>query len=101
MEMITGRKALDDTMEDKGWMFMHLATRFREDLTCRKKILKAIDETLNPDKDTLASIYKVAELAVQCTCPEPSQRPDMGIVVNILAPLVQEWKHVAATGQKD
>ncbi|KAF2321883.1 hypothetical protein GH714_003424 [Hevea brasiliensis] len=96
MEMITGRKALDHTMEDKGWMFMHLATWFREDLICRKKISKAIDEALNPDKDTLATIYRVAELAVQCTCPEPRQRPDMGMVVNILAPLAQEWKPVAA-----
>ncbi|KAL3724490.1 hypothetical protein ACJRO7_029633 [Eucalyptus globulus] len=68
MEILTGRKALDDSMpEDRA----HLKT-----------IPKAIDRTLNPDDDTLESICKV----------EPFQRPDMGHAVNVLSPLVEQWK---------
>ncbi|KAK9288965.1 hypothetical protein L1049_017436 [Liquidambar formosana] len=38
------------------------------------------------------SICKVAELAGHCTAREPFQRPDMGHAVNVLGPLVEEWK---------
>ncbi|PKI70248.1 hypothetical protein CRG98_009380 [Punica granatum] len=70
MELITGRKALDDS----------------------ENIPKAIDQYLNPDEETMESIYKVAELAGHCTAREPFQRPDMGHAVNILGPLVEQWK---------
>ncbi|EEF32145.1 conserved hypothetical protein [Ricinus communis] len=57
MELITGRRALDHTMQDKGWMFVHLVTRFRRTVINRKKIPTAMDETLNPvGKETLVSI---------------------------------------------
>ena len=52
----------------------------------------AIDQTINPDEETMESIYRVAELAGHCTTHKPYQRPNMGHAVNILSPLVGQWK---------
>ncbi|KAJ4955874.1 hypothetical protein NE237_012657 [Protea cynaroides] len=89
MELITGRKALDDTMPDEK---SHLVTWFRRILINMDNIRKAIDPSLDPDDETFRNICKVAELAGHCTARDPSQRPDMGHAVNILAPLVEQWK---------
>lgn len=89
MEIITGRKALDDTVPDER---AHLVSWFRRVLINKENIPKVIDETLNPDEETLASIYRVAELAGHCTTREPHQRPDMGHAVNVLGPLVEQWR---------
>ncbi|KAJ6380086.1 hypothetical protein OIU76_016691 [Salix suchowensis] len=51
------------------------------------------------DEETLATIYTVAELAGHCTARDPYQRPDMGHAVNVLAPLVQQWR--PASQQED
>ncbi|WCJ38236.1 Leucine-rich repeat protein kinase family protein [Euphorbia peplus] len=93
MEMITGKKAIDDTkeIEEEGWMEIHLVTWFRRVLQNRD-IDKEIDQVLNPDEESLRSIYKVAELAGKCTEAKPRQRPDITYVVNILVPLVEQWK---------
>ncbi|XP_010023612.2 receptor-like kinase TMK4 [Eucalyptus grandis] len=89
MEIITGRKALDDNMPDER---AHLVTWFRRVLINKENIPKAIDQSLDPDEETLESIIKVAELAGHCTAREPFQRPDMGHAVNILGPAVEQWK---------
>ncbi|KAF5465085.1 hypothetical protein F2P56_015116 [Juglans regia] len=89
MELITGRRALDDTVPDER---SHLVTWFRRVQINKENIPKAIDQTLNPNEETMESIYKVAELAGHCTAREPYQRPDMGHAVNILSPLVEQWK---------
>ncbi|KAA8527890.1 hypothetical protein F0562_035241 [Nyssa sinensis] len=89
MEIITGRKALDETMPDER---SHLVTWFRRVLISKENIRKAIDHTLDPDDETFESICKVTELAGHCTSREPFQRPDMGHAVNILGPLVEQWK---------
>ncbi|KAK7359320.1 hypothetical protein VNO77_01275 [Canavalia gladiata] len=89
MELITGRKALDDTVPDER---SHLVTWFRRVLINKENIPKAIDQTINTDEETMESIYKVAELAGHCTAREPYQRPDMGHSVNVLGPLVEQWK---------
>ncbi|KVI08352.1 Concanavalin A-like lectin/glucanase, subgroup [Cynara cardunculus var. scolymus] len=90
MELITGRKALDETMSDER---CHLVTWFRRVLISKENMLKAIDQTLETeDEETLDSISKVAELAGHCTAREPFQRPDMGHAVNVLGPLVEQWK---------
>lgn len=91
MELITGRKALDETMPDER---SHLVSWFRRVLINKDNLQKAIDQTLDPDEETLASICKVAELAGHCTAREPYQRPEMGHAVNILGPLVEQWKPV-------
>ncbi|MCD9643244.1 hypothetical protein HAX54_030542 [Datura stramonium] len=95
MEMLTGRKALDENLpEDKS----HLVAWFRKMVVNKEKILDVLDPTLDPDEETYQSICKVAELAGHCTAREPSQRPDMGHAVNVLAPLVEQWTPTATTG---
>ncbi|PIN14811.1 Serine/threonine protein kinase [Handroanthus impetiginosus] len=89
MEIITGRKALDETMPDER---SHLVTWFRRVLINKENIRKSIDPILDPDDETYESICKVAELAGHCTAREPFQRPDMGHAVNVLVPLVEQWK---------
>nr|GMD65831.1 receptor-like kinase TMK4 [Ipomoea batatas] len=90
LEIITGRKALDETMPDER---SHLVTWFRRVLINRDNLRKAIDPTLDPDdEETYQSIAKVAELAGHCTAREPFQRPDMGHAVNVLSPLVEQWR---------
>ncbi|KAL2904610.1 Receptor-like kinase TMK4 [Bienertia sinuspersici] len=89
MELITGRKALDESLPDER---SHLVTWFRRMLINKDIIRKAIDGILDPDEETLESICRVAELAGHCTAREPHQRPDMGHAVNVLGPLVEQWK---------
>lgn len=85
MQIITCRKALDGSIPDEK---AHLVAWFRSE----GNVPSAIDETLNPDAETLDSINKVAELACHCTAQEPHQRPNMHYVVNVLCPLVKQWK---------
>lgn len=89
MEIITGRKALDETVPDER---SHLVTWFRRVLINKDNLRKSIDSILDPDDETYESICKVAELAGHCTAREPFQRPDMGHAVNVLGPLVEQWK---------
>ncbi|KAL9162190.1 hypothetical protein ABFS82_07G073000 [Erythranthe guttata] len=89
MEIITGRKALDETMPDER---SHLVTWFRRVLINKDNLRKSIDSLLDPDEETYESICKVAELAGHCTAREPFQRPEMGHAVNVLGPLVEQWK---------
>ncbi|XP_052208187.1 receptor-like kinase TMK4 [Diospyros lotus] len=89
MEIITGRKALDETEPDER---SHLASWFRRVLINKDNIRKAVDQILNPDEETFESICKVAELAGHCTARKPFQRPDMGHAVNVLGTLVEQWK---------
>lgn len=89
MELITGRKALDETQPEES---MHLVTWFRRMLMSREGFRKAIDPVLDVTDDTFQNICTVAELAGHCTSREPFQRPDMGHAVNVLSPLVEQWK---------
>lgn len=95
MEILTGRKALDDNLpEDRS----HLVAWFRKVVVNKENIVGVLDPTLDPDEETYQSICKVAELAGHCAAREPSQRPDMGHAVNVLAPLVEQWTPTANTG---
>ncbi|XP_051144947.1 receptor protein kinase TMK1-like [Andrographis paniculata] len=89
MEMVTGRKALDETLEDD---MQHLVPWFRRLLIKKDTFAKAIDPAMDPDEETLPSIMTVAELAGHCTAREPSQRPDMGHAVNVLSSLAELWR---------
>jgi len=44
------------------------------------------------NEEGLESFKIIARLASHCCAREPHQRPDMGYVVNVLAPLVEIWK---------
>ncbi|KAK4374801.1 hypothetical protein RND71_005478 [Anisodus tanguticus] len=95
MEILTGRKALDENLpEDRS----HLVPWFKKLVVNKDKILEVLDPTLDPDEETYQSICKVVELAGHCAARKPSQRPDMGHAVNVLAPLVEQWTPTAATG---
>ncbi|KAL9238362.1 hypothetical protein vseg_012793 [Gypsophila vaccaria] len=89
MELITGRKALDETQPEES---MHLVTWFKRMHLNKETFRKAIDPTIDLDDETLASISTVAELAGHCCAREPYQRPDMGHTVNVLSSLVEQWK---------
>ncbi|KAL2342395.1 hypothetical protein Fmac_003680 [Flemingia macrophylla] len=89
MEMITGRKALDDSLPEEN---IHLVTWFRKMLQKKDSFPTIIDQTIEVDEETLASIRTVAELAGHCCAREPYQRPDMSHAVNVLSPLVKVWK---------
>ncbi|XWS22330.1 hypothetical protein CRYUN_Cryun29cG0024600 [Craigia yunnanensis] len=95
VEIITSRKAVDATLPDEE---SHLVTWFRRVLINKDNIPKVVDDAINFDDETMASIFKVAELAGHCTAREPYQRPDMGHAVNVLGPLVEQWK---PTSQED
>ncbi|KAL9235628.1 hypothetical protein vseg_010372 [Gypsophila vaccaria] len=91
MELITGRKALDESFpEDQA----QLVNWFRRVLITKENIIKALDPFLEgtDDEEILSSIYKVAELSGHCTVREPQQRPDMSHAVNVLSPLVSQWR---------
>lgn len=89
MELITGRKALDESQPEES---MHLVTWFRRMHLNKDTFRKAIDPTIDLDEETLANISTVAELAGHCCAREPYQRPDMGHAVNVLSSLVEQWK---------
>lgn len=89
MELITGRKALDESQPEES---MHLVTWFRRMHLKKETFSKTIDQALDIDEETFASISTVAELAGHCSAREPYQRPDMGHAVNVLSSLVELWK---------
>lgn len=89
MELITGRRALDETHEEQS---VHLVPWFRRMLISKDTFDKAIDPEIELTEDTRASISRVAELAGHCCAREPSQRPDMSHVVNVLSSLAEIWK---------
>ncbi|XP_027360223.1 receptor protein kinase TMK1-like [Abrus precatorius] len=89
MEMITGRRAIDNSQPEEN---IHLVTWFRRMLLNKDSFGKLIDPTIDVGDEALPSLRTVAELAGHCCAREPYQRPDMGHVVNVLAPLVEIWK---------
>lgn len=89
MELVTGRKAIDETQPEES---MHLVTWFRRIYLNKDLFRKAIDPVINLNEEIPASISTVAELAGHCCAREPYQRPDMGHAVNVLSSLVELWK---------
>jgi hypothetical protein len=90
MELISGRKVLDDTLPDDE---SHLVTCFRRNLLDRDRFMKSVDPSLDlSDNESRDALLEMADLARHCTAREPFQRPDMSHCVNRLAPLVDQWK---------
>lgn len=89
MELITGRKALDESQPEES---MHLVTWFRRIQINKESFVKCIDRTIDLDDETFTNISTVAELAGHCCAREPYQRPDMSHAVNVLSSLVENWK---------
>ncbi|KAL3639118.1 mitogen activated protein kinase [Castilleja foliolosa] len=86
MELITGRRALDESQPEES---MHLVTWFKRMLLNKDTL---IDPAIDLNQETLSSFSTVAKLASHCCAREPYQRPDMGHVVNVLSSLVELWK---------
>ncbi|KAB2065650.1 hypothetical protein ES319_A09G103700v1 [Gossypium barbadense] len=91
MELLTGLTALDEERSEES---RYLAEWFWRIKSSKEKLMVAIDPALEVDEETYESISTVAELAGHCTAREPYHRPDMGHVVNVLAPLVEKWKPI-------
>ncbi|KAE8697801.1 methyltransferase-like protein 21C-like [Hibiscus syriacus] len=70
----------------------YLAAWFCHIKSDKEKLRAAIDPCLDIKDETFKSISIIAELAGHCIAREPSQRPDMGHAVNVLAPLLDKWK---------
>ncbi|KAK2996916.1 hypothetical protein RJ639_025209 [Escallonia herrerae] len=89
MELLTGLMALDGDRPEES---QYLAAWFWHIKSKKEKLMAAIDPALDMKEEIHESISTIAELAGHCTAREPSQRPDMGYAVNVLAPLVEKWK---------
>ncbi|KAL8157650.1 receptor protein kinase TMK1-like [Apium graveolens] len=89
MELITGRRALDETQQEDS---VHLVPWFRRMQLNKETFRKAIDPTIDLDEEALVSISTIAELAGHCCAREPHQRPDMNHAVNVLSSLAELWK---------
>ncbi|KAK8952431.1 putative receptor protein kinase TMK1 [Platanthera zijinensis] len=94
MEMITGRKALDESLPEES---VHLVTWFRR-MQIANKDASFLKNVVDPsaidagDEESLAGITAVADLAGHCCNRDPGQRPDMGHAVNVLSTLTELWK---------
>lgn len=91
MELLTGLMALDGDRPEES---QYLAAWFWRIKTDKETLMAAIDPALDVKEEIFESICIIAELAGHCTAREPSQRPDMGHAVNVLAPLVEKWKPI-------
>ncbi|PON53682.1 Mitogen-activated protein kinase kinase kinase [Trema orientale] len=90
MELITGRKAIDESKPEEC---LHLVTWFRRMHQNKESFWKVVvDSTIDLNEETRASVSTVAELAIHCTAREPYQRPDMSHPVNVLSSLAELWK---------
>lgn len=89
MELLTGMMALDEERPEES---RYLAEWFWRIKSNKEKLMSAIDPTLFINDDLFERISVIAELAGHCTVREPTHRPDMGHVVNVLSPLVEKWK---------
>ncbi|XP_022142500.1 receptor-like kinase TMK3 [Momordica charantia] len=91
MELLTGMMALDEERPEES---QYLAEWFWRIKSNKEKFTSAIDPALNINDDLFERVSVVAELAGHCTAREPTHRPDMGHVVNVLSPLVEKWKPI-------
>uniref|UniRef100_A0A5B6Z006 non-specific serine/threonine protein kinase n=1 Tax=Davidia involucrata TaxID=16924 RepID=A0A5B6Z006_DAVIN len=89
MELLTGLVALDEHRSEES---RYLAEWFWQIKSNKEKLNAAVDPTLDAKEEIFDSIRTIAELAGHCTARDPNHRPDMGHVVNVLAPLVEKWK---------
>ncbi|KAM0037927.1 putative protein kinase RLK-Pelle-LRR-IX family [Helianthus debilis subsp. tardiflorus] len=89
MELLTGLMVLDNDGREEKRYLVEWFSSIRAD---KEKVMAAVDFSLNANDEIFETISVVAELAGHCTAREPSQRPDIGHAVNVLAPLVEKWK---------
>ncbi|CAH9134358.1 unnamed protein product [Cuscuta epithymum] len=98
MELITGRKALDESQPEES---VHLVPWFRRMQQDKEQFKSAIDSTINLSEEVLISLNTVSELAGHCCARDPHQRPDMSHVVNVLSSLAELWKPAEPSVEDD
>ena len=91
MELLTGMMALDEERPEES---RYLAEWFWRIKSNKEKLMCAIDPSLSVNGEVFEKIFIMAELAGHCTAREPTHRPDMGHVVNVLSPLIEKWKPI-------
>ncbi|CAD6273045.1 unnamed protein product [Miscanthus lutarioriparius] len=85
LELLTGRKVIDNTMpHDQRSLVTWATPRFSED-----KVEQCIDPRLG-GVYPLKAVSKMAAVAALCVQSEPDCRPEMNIVVRALCPLLNE-----------
>ncbi|VFQ86492.1 unnamed protein product [Cuscuta campestris] len=91
MELITGRKALDESQPEES---VHLVPWFRRmQQQDKQQFRSAVDPAIDLGaEEVLASVSTVAELAGHCCARDPHQRPDMSHAVNVLSSLAEMWR---------
>lgn len=99
MEMVTGRRALDESRPEES---AHLVEWFRRAMQRRRgrRVEELVDPAIELDSETAAGVERVCELAGHCCAPEPVQRPDMGHAVNVLSSLAELWRPVDSDGEE-
>ncbi|XP_023521261.1 receptor protein kinase TMK1-like [Cucurbita pepo subsp. pepo] len=91
MELLTGMMALDEERPEES---RYLAEWFWRIKSNKEKLMCAIDPSLSVNAEVFEKVFIIAELAGHCTAREPTHRPDMGHVVNVLSPLIEKWKPI-------
>eukprot|EP00897_Mesotaenium_endlicherianum_P004995 jgi/Mesen1/4523/ME000230S03669 len=89
MELITGRRSLDDSQGEER---AQLAAWFPYICADREKLAKAVDAGMEMSKESFEDLFRVADLAGHCCVREARQRPQMSDCVALLTPIVQQWK---------
>ncbi|THG06807.1 hypothetical protein TEA_001956 [Camellia sinensis var. sinensis] len=87
--------------EDRSEENRYLAKWFWTIKSNREKLFAAIDPALAANEEIFDSICIIAELAGHCTARDPNHRPNTGYAVNVLAPLVENWKPFAGEREKE
>ncbi|KAF8652948.1 hypothetical protein HU200_062378 [Digitaria exilis] len=89
MEIITGRKAIDESLPDDG---KFLAPIFKTKVLDKEKFRDIVDPALELNDEDWDTLLEVADLAHHCTALEPRHRPGMHNCVTILSNMVDQWK---------
>ncbi|CAA6664273.1 unnamed protein product [Spirodela intermedia] len=99
MEMVTGRRALDESRPEEN---AHLVEWFRRVMQRRRgrRVEELVDPAIELDGETAAGVERVCELAGHCCSHEPMQRPEMGHAVNVLSSLAESWRPVDSDGEE-
>ncbi|XP_051150628.1 receptor protein kinase TMK1-like [Andrographis paniculata] len=98
MELLTGMTALDEERVEER---QYLASWFWSIKSDKEKLMGAVDLSLDREEEMFEKMVGVvAELAGHCTAREPSQRPEMGHAVNVLASLAEKWRPVDDDGEE-
>lgn len=96
MELLTGLKVLDETRDAKPHYLTPWFLKMKSD---KDKLKSIIDPAIALTEEIFDTVCIIAELAGHCALRDPSQRPDMGYAVSLLAPLVEKWS--PAGGEQD